>query len=147
METTVTIKYGKGYDDSWAVFKGSSGQIRDQIVDYFGYNVEEVKALTLHELVLNATASAHGTRTFQDQLGAAVAGSGEDPAKESSWSHPQSEQKEEDGNAYLLSEIAACASVADLQTLWAKNQDAFNEDGNAGPLMTAWKARGKALTA
>lgn len=69
-ELTVTIKYGKGYDESWAVFKGVPEEVKADLVDYFGLDSASVAGLTLNQLVQNVTQIAHSGATAGAQLGA-----------------------------------------------------------------------------
>lgn len=162
-ETTVTIKYGKGYEESWAVFKGSPVEVREDIIDYFGLPRESVAgAMTLHQLVTTVTQIAHGTNTAAASLGAvsiaapsttttaapaqsAPAASNEDP-----WDLAARQADKMDSarggsptENPMLQRIADCKTTDDLRKLWATNQAAFSDSG----VMDAWKARGRALKA
>ncbi|MFF3249751.1 hypothetical protein ACFYWP_01805 [Actinacidiphila glaucinigra] len=156
----VTIKYGKGYDDSWVVFEGPTSEIRAEILDYFGMDPETQRGLSLSSIVVNATNIAHGKGLIATALGATVVA--EEPAAEpakpagdpwaaassakpapSAWSGSSApaEPKAEDPNAYILSEIEKQTTVDGLKKLWAANQSFFKEPA----VMAAWKAKGKAL--
>ncbi|QAX95484.1 hypothetical protein SEA_BARTHOLOMEWSD_34 [Streptomyces phage BartholomewSD] len=157
----VTIKYGKGYDDSWVVFEGSTPEVRAEIIDYFGMDPETQRGLSLSSIVVNATNVAHGKGLIATALGATVveetntaapAKPTEDPwaaasAAQSSGPWPDSasvaEPKKEDPNAYILGEIEKQTTVDGLKKLWAANQSFFSDAG----VMAAWKAKGKALQA
>ncbi|WJN62656.1 hypothetical protein [Streptomyces phage phiScoe10] len=163
---TVTIKYGKGYEETWAVFKGSPDEIRADIVTYFGFQRDSVTELTLSELVVEATSLAHGKGNIARFLGGTIIppsehnappqtppASTEDPwaaatggQQTSAWSDAgtsQSAQPDADPNAYILGEIEKQSSVDGLKRLWAENQSFFSDDA----VMAAWKAKGKALKA
>jgi hypothetical protein len=145
---TVTIKEGKGYEASWFVFRGSSEQVKADLISFFGLDAETSAKLTTFEVTNNARQVAQGLATVAQTIGAVVidaasntaAGTpGDDP-----WAAAASEQAAPaDPNAALLSQIAAAASVADLQTLWVDNQGAFSD----ATVMQAWKDKGKSLTA
>ncbi|MFF9095661.1 hypothetical protein ACF1AX_21310 [Streptomyces sp. NPDC014802] len=157
----VTIKYGKGYDDSWVVFEGSTPEVRAEIIDYFGMDPETQRGLSLSSIVVNATNVAHGKGLIATALGATVveetntaapAKPTEDPwaaasAAQSSGPWPGSasvaEPKKEDPNAYILGEIEKQTTVDGLKKLWAGNQSFFSDAG----VMAAWKAKGKSLQA
>ncbi|QFG10700.1 hypothetical protein SEA_ANIMUS_32 [Streptomyces phage Animus] len=159
METTVTIKYGKGYDDTWAVFKGTATEIRANILEFFGMDPATQQGLSLSSVVVNATNIAHGKGLIATQLGGTVIEetSNEEPAKpagdpwaaasaaQSSGPWPGSasvtEAKAEDPNAYILGEIAKQTTVDGLKKLWAANQSFFSD----AAVMAAWKAKGKSL--
>lgn len=150
----VIIKYGKGYEESWATFDApSSADLRQQITDYFGIDSATVADLTLSELVVNVTAIAHGKATVAKALDAVVIGSHptEAPktqaevAVENPWagisetSKPQPPAPEVNP---LFAQIKGCTGPDQLRELWAKNQAAFADP----EIMAAWKARGKALS-
>ncbi|GGU41346.1 hypothetical protein GCM10010211_00380 [Streptomyces albospinus] len=141
---TVTIKYGKGYEDTWAVFRGPSEVVRKQIIDYFGFECEPVTSLTLSELVVEATSIAHGTGNIAGLLGGRIvateAPSDEDDPWAAASATPAPAAKEEP-NGWILGEIAKQTSVADLQKVWAANQSFFADP----TVMTAYKAKGRAL--
>ena len=77
---TVTIKYGKAYDDTWAVFHGTTDDVRADITRFFGIPSTSETALTLSELVINATGIAHGIGALASELGAVVLASDRDGA-------------------------------------------------------------------
>jgi hypothetical protein len=157
----VTIKYGKGYDDSWVVFEGATPEVRAEIIDYFGMDPETQVGLSLSSVVVNATNVAHGKGLIATSLGATVveetktepAKPTEDPwaaasAAQSSGPWPGSasvaestEEKADDTTAWALGEIEKKTSVTELKKFWAENQALFSNE----KIMTAWKAKGKAL--
>ncbi|WDS51748.1 hypothetical protein SEA_TRIUMPH_34 [Streptomyces phage Triumph] len=159
METSVTIKYGKGYDDTWAVFKGTATEIRANILEFFGMDPATQQGLSLSSIVVNATNLAHGKGLIATALGATVVEetTTEEPAKPttdpwaaasaqqtpSAWSGGASatESKAEEPNAYILGEIAKQTTVDGLKKLWAANQSFFSD----ASVMAAWKAKGKSL--
>ncbi|WP_436739910.1 hypothetical protein [Streptomyces sp. BBFR102] len=155
----ITIKYGKTYEDTWAVFEGGAPEVRAEIIDYFGMDPETQAGLSLSSIVVNATQIAHGKALIATSLGATVIEetSKSEPAKPagdpwaaasakqspSAWSGSASvaEAKVEDPNAYILGEIAKQATVDGLKKLWAANQSFFADPA----VMAAWKAKGKAI--
>ncbi|QDK03202.1 hypothetical protein SEA_TUANPN_31 [Streptomyces phage TuanPN] len=168
-ELSVTIKYDKGHDATWAVFRGSPDEIRSDIASYFGFQREAIAELTLSELVVHATDLAHGKGNAARFLGAAVLpsqsasaetkhapASNEDPwavagspQSQSAWANPAAQQapatepKADDPNAWIMGEIEKQTTVDGLKRLWASNQSFFADAG----VMAAWKAKGKALSA
>lgn len=149
---TVTIKYGKGYEVPWAVFKSASVEtIRADIISYFGLDHQAVAELTLNELVSNVSQVAQGIGNAAATLGAVViprtspgptttsegnpwAGIGDDESKHQEWpAHP---------HQALIDSFALAAGVKDLQAIWFKNQDAFTDEA----VQAAYKARGKELS-
>jgi len=130
---TITIKYGKGYEDSWAVFRGSADEVQQDIVRFFGFDRESVTGLNLSDLVVEATQTAQATTMVVRGLDARII---PQPAAASA-STPS------DPFSSLLEEIRQCASTDALKELWATNQAAFTDPA----VMDAWKARGRALKA
>ncbi|WP_327292427.1 hypothetical protein [Streptomyces sp. NBC_01198] len=155
---SVTIKYGKGYEETWAVFQGSPADVREDIIAYFGFERDSVAGLTLNSLVVNATQAAHGNGLIAAQLGgvvvseepsASTAKQEGDPWAQAAGAKPAGitptapQQPAADPNAWILAEIAKQTNVADLKKLWAENQAMFAD----ATVMAAWKAKGKALSA
>ncbi|USH44952.1 hypothetical protein SEA_GREENWEASEL_34 [Streptomyces phage GreenWeasel] len=155
---TVTIKYGKGYDDSWAVFKGTPGEVREDVLDYFGIDRDSATGLTLSEVVVNATQIAHGKGLIAAKLGATVIA--EEPAPPAKpqgdpWAAIGTSQPvtvadqapasspDQDKNAWVLGEIAKKTTRAELKKFWAENQSFFADPS----VMDAYKAKGKSLPA
>lgn len=141
----VTIKYGKSYEDTWAVFRGSVRQVRDLIGDYFGFESKDVTQLSLSDLVVNATNLAHGKGNIASALDAVVIPDPATAPAEDPWaaaSAAQHEQKSDTGSAWILGEIEKQTTTADLQKLWAANQSYFADPA----VMTAYKARGRSLS-
>ena len=69
---SITIKYGKGYEETWAGFTGTVPEGREDIIDYFGVDRATVTELTLSELVVNVTNLAHGKGNVAAMLGVAA---------------------------------------------------------------------------
>lgn len=153
---SVTIKYGKGYEETWAVFRGSNvDRIRAQICDYFGVDRASVSELTVSELVVNVTNLAHGKGNAAALLGATVIPSSQagkaETAKpgEDVWSDDtapgefpaESAPAEPEGPNPVIALMEATASIPELQKVWAANQSAFKD----ADVMAAYKAKGKAL--
>lgn len=144
-ETSVTIKYGKEFDKTWAVFRGNVEEIRSDLLAYFAVDAEAVAGLTLHELVVNCTKLAQGSATVAGLLGGTVIPASSSPAPGSggtAFDEPAAPaQPEAPAVNPLLAVIEAQTDVDGLKRVWAENQAAFAD----AELMAAWKARGKAL--
>lgn len=151
--TTVTIKYGKNYDDTWAVFKGAAIEVRLDIIEYFGLSPEP--EWSLNDVVLAATQAAHGLGAIVGTFGGATRS--EDGTVQTSVV-PVAESTSSSNDVWdqasstpaapttpppnpLLAQIASTTSIAELKRLWAENQSEFSDP----EIMATWKARGKAL--
>ncbi|WP_327175486.1 hypothetical protein OG599_09305 [Streptomyces sp. NBC_01335] len=143
---TVTVKSGKDYDSWWAVFRGATFEVYDDVTTFFGFDSETVTSLSLHELVGEASQLAQGSALITRQLGATAipapkpAAAGEDP-----WVAAQATDASPAASAgaatALLEQVAACRTTEELKRLWATNQAAFADQA----VMDAWKARGRAI--
>ncbi|MFI5942219.1 hypothetical protein ACIBCB_18445 [Streptomyces uncialis] len=140
---SVTIKYGQGYQDTWAVFRGTPSDVRAQVLDFFGFECQLVTNLTLSELVVEATSIAHGTGDIAGILGGRIVPpeATDREQKEDPWAQTQ-DAAPSGGSPWIVAEIERQENVADLQRLWAANQAAFAEPS----VMAAYKAKGRALT-
>ncbi len=148
---TVTIKYGAGYDEPWAVFHGRPDEIEEDLTTYFGIPSDAVQGLTLSEIVVNASALAHGLSAVASGLGATVLASqpqastspptaaAAPDAWEQASASPAPEQPAADP---ILTSIQNAQDIQSLQRVWAENRAAFTEPA----VMEAWKARGRALS-
>lgn len=150
---TVTIKYGKGYEQSWVVFHGLAEEIRDDIVSFFGMQRENVVNLTLSELVVNATSVAHGLGNLAAGLSATVVesrsmepaahmASAASVATSDAWAQAATTTPESPAAPSLFDDISRAPDVPALQRFWAENQAAFADPA----VMDAWKARGRELS-
>ncbi|MEU0739274.1 hypothetical protein [Streptomyces sp. NPDC006134] len=144
---TVTVKSGKNHDDWWAVFRGTSYEVYEDVATFFGFERESVTNLSLHELVNEASKTAQGVATFVRELGATIVPSPKPAApSEDPWAAAQAApapSHEQGPASALLEQIAACQTTDELKKLWATNQQAFADQA----VMDAWKARGRALKA
>ncbi|MEV3858495.1 hypothetical protein AB0J38_29795 [Streptomyces sp. NPDC050095] len=142
---TITIKYGKGHEDTWAVFRGTPETVRAWITEHFGFKPAMVEDLTLSELVLEATNIAHGKGNLAAYLGATVipAPQADQSQANDPWSQAEAAPAppQDSGSTWALSEIKKQASIGDLQKFWAGNQSFFADP----EVMAAYKARGREL--
>lgn len=143
---SVTIKYGKGYEETWVNFRGVLiTHVREDIIDYFGLDRASVSNLTLSELVVNVTNLAHGKGNLASMLGATVIGTVQaeaTAAADSVWGDASAQQQTAAPAANpMLAQILATTTPDELRLLWAENQSAFAD----AEVMAAWKTRGKAL--
>jgi hypothetical protein len=155
-ELSVTIKYDKGHDATWAVFRGTTGEIRADVLEFFGMDPATQAGLSLSSVVTNATQIAHGKALIATALGATIVEETTEPAKptDDPWAAASAAQPsgpwpgsasvteaKEDPNAYILGEIEKQTTVDGLKKLWAGNQSFFSDPA----VMAAWKAKGKSL--
>lgn len=152
----MTIKYGKGYEETWAGFTGRVDEVREDILDYFGISAEVTKALTMSELVVKATQVAHGKGNAAALLGAmpvsapAAAAVETAPDKADPWAGVEGADESAGvaeaapvGNPHLAA-IEKCSSVEELKLWWSSNQEAYNADAE---VKAAYSTKGKALKA
>lgn len=159
-EITVTVKYGKGYEEPWVVFKGQRHAVMSDVEAFFALDTE---GLTDHEVVVNAVKCAQGTGAIATKLGGtAISSSGasasvtgtdpwagvndKDTSAQGVWRQMDGNgvTAEADPNKWIYEAIDNALAVGALQKLWAQNQAAFDADSK---LMDAYKAKGKSLTA
>lgn len=153
-----TIKYGDGYQAPWLTFGGSNAnEVRQNIIEAYQLDRNEVDAMSLHELVIEAATIAQAAAAAVDGLGAKPTGRGGgkvlnkgggnawDKARggEAKAENAEPEKSPEELEVErLTAEIAATKDVGALKRLWAENQAVFKANEE---LMAAWKARGKSL--
>jgi hypothetical protein len=137
--TGVTIKEGKGYEESWFTFRGTPAQIKEDLIQFFGLDSASVADWTVHAVASHCKAIAHGIAVVATELGAAVIADG--PSENLPASSTPSPTEDAPAESPLLARIAATTDAESLKRLWAENQDAFKD----ATVMNAWKARGKAL--
>lgn len=157
-EVTVTIKYGKGYEETWAVFRGTVQEVREMVIDYFGITPDAITELSTHELVINVTNLAHGTGNVAAMLGgtviaapvtAAPAITGGNPWEGLEENHTDSNAMDpilppqEKPNAWLYPMIADSTTVDELRRLYATHSTILESDAD---VKAAWSARGKELS-
>ncbi|WP_327431403.1 hypothetical protein [Streptomyces sp. NBC_01236] len=142
----ITIKYGKSYEDTWAVFRGSVRQVRELVCDYFGFECKDVTTLSLSDLVVNATNLAHGKGNIASILDARIIPDeapaqtpADDPWAAASAARP--EPASDNASAWILGEIEKQTTIDALKKLWAENQSMFADPA----VMAAYKARGRAV--
>lgn len=149
---SITIKTGKGYEDSWLGFTGNPATVKATLIETFGLTDQD--DLTLYEVVANATQVAHGvTRAVTALKGTVIpsAPSGADEAQATA-GQPVSDapaEEVEDADPYVaMTKLinAENINVATLRQLYADNDALFTADTDeAKALKKTWQARGKAL--
>lgn len=160
---TVTIKYGAGYDQTWVSFSGLVDEVRDDIAAFFGLVCETETKLTVSDLVVNATTTAHAVAQVATNLGGTVIEARSQPSANTAqpaqpatsatanaagpdpWTQaaqPRDAAAASEPNP-LLGLIDKASDLRALQRLWADNQAAFADPA----MLAAWKAKGRALQA
>lgn len=151
---SITIKTGKGYDDSWLGFTGSVEQVRANIIDTFRMDHQE--DLPLFEVVANATQIAHGVVRAVSALGGTVVQphatgtlattSGSDEAQQQTGNTEPA--AEADPYEVLDKQIhSEDMTIDSLRRLYADNTELFTADTLAAKAAKkAWSARGRALS-
>ncbi len=146
---SITIKTGKGYEDTWLGFTGTVSSVQMDIIEAFGLADQE--GLTLYEIVANATQVAHGvTRAVTALKGTVIpsAPSGADEAQQTT-QEAADVTPQEDVDPYVeMTRLinAENITVATLRQLYADNDALFTADTDeAKALKKAWQARGRDL--
>lgn len=108
-----TLKHGKGYDDSWAVFRGDAQTIRKNAMEFYGVTEDQVTGLDPAEVLeaIRLSVQGSGLNTTPTQA-----------PKEKPEGIPQVET-----DKTLLQRVESAATVADIDALWVANKDAFND--------------------
>lgn len=146
-ELSVTFKYGKGYEETWAVFKGKAEDLRYQVLAYFGMEPGEYEGLPLHDVVLQATRIAHADRTVMSALGANVVTKSDAPAEstpeaaQEASSEAKGEPEGPTPEEALVARLEAAETIDALKRLWAENKALFADEA----VKAAYKKRGVAL--
>jgi len=164
LATSLTLKYPetKRYEGApWVVFKGSVGQIKDQVVAYFGYDQNQIAGMTMHEITLLANQSIRSAGALAINLGARPISQDDE---QQSWGNPQGAPEgavkgnavweqvgstppaaapAENPHAGLIGLLKEAATIDDLKRLWVTNKPAFED----AEVAAAYKARGQALKA
>ncbi len=139
---SLTLKSGKGYDDSWFVIRAkTTNEMKRRIISAFDMKTDDdtdPMELSLVELMNNAQVEFRALSSVQSAFpGARVI------SDQRSNSRPAQEETPADPDAPLLAEIEATTTVADLQKIWAR------ETSQNRPLndktKAAWKAKGQEL--
>lgn len=135
-EVSVTLKAGKGFDDTWVVLRGGSvEEVRGLMTDWFGVPSEQHAGLTPSEVEKIVTRANHGTSAIINTTGGTPIAEVEDLPQEET-------PAKADPVEILLERVEAVTTVADLKLLWAEHKEHFSDDR----LKKAYSAKGKALT-
>lgn len=149
---SVTIKQdepGGKFNDakspgSWIVFHGTPAKIAEQIKEVFDLPIDGVP---LYELTQQATELFKATSNVRQGLGIKTVGKTTGAAPEASQvaaEAPATQAAAPAAEDPLLAALKGAQSRAELKTLRAENQAAFNENPE---YLATWKSRGKELPA
>ena len=153
--SSITIKNGKGYEESWFVCSDDKAPIRGQLIEHFGLNPEDCEGLTTHDIAVNCTKMAQSISYVAKTLGGTIVSSrATTPDEAQQPSGPTAAEvfaAAKRGEALpdeptvdpVLARIEAATAGADLKALYAEMQVAGTPI--VGDALAAWKARGKAL--
>lgn len=133
-ELTWTLKQSKSYEASWAVFKGAPEDVKNDMIQSYGLNAEELKDATTFEVAALAEQVMQGLGNVKETLGARVLNAGPDSAPAYYQTEvPQSEAKadpEPDPHASIHADISDASTKEALRAVWARNKEAFNDDSS-----------------
>lgn len=155
------MKFGKGYEAPWLVFRGADVDgIKAKIAASFGMESASVAELTLADVISNASKDAVTVYSVSSSMGGTVIGktaaskTEAKPAEAKAGSHPETSPAWEPPTETaapeaevanpLLARIEDQTTVSALQKLWGANKATFDADA---ALMDAYKVKGKALQA
>jgi hypothetical protein len=150
---TVVLKYDKDYAAPWATFRGDQDEVRRGILAFVGLDEEDAEGLSLADVVLNASQHVKALGTTGRSLGATVVrppAAGTLAACDDVWDQvgraapPAKAEKPAEPSPVelMLKRIESTGDISGLQRLWAENRNLFDENGD---LLSAWKARGRAI--
>ena len=153
-DLTLTIKYGKGYEDSWIVLRGATpNELRALAIEYFGVDGNQYEGLSLHEVTVNLTNIAHGNTAVATNLGGTVVptnGTGEAPQEDAqptvrgSAAFDAAGDSDADPYQPIADLFMDAESIPALKKLYAKHKSAYEA---SEAVRDAYKARGKELKA
>lgn len=146
----VTLKGGKGYEDSWVNIGASNvGELRRSVAAFFGWREDELDGLSPAQIAFNATQEWHA----MNNVGRAFDGARATRSGSSARDRAYAEAAKQDPKDVLLAQIEAQETVLSLKRLYGENKATFEDkdnDGNptaaAAELTAAYKAKGKALS-
>ena len=121
---SVTVKHGKGYEDSWEVFSGSPAEIREDMLSFYGIDAGDVSMLTTHELVAVISAQVHSEDVgdiFARLSGEAAPQTAVKVSDELTKARPVVEPQDE-----LIAAIQDAKTNEELDALWEPNKHLFD---------------------
>lgn len=129
-ELSATLKYGKGYEDSWLVIRAdNAADLKKAIEEATGLSGE---GLSVVDLIHNAASHVHQVSKMGTALGATVIA--ETPAEPAAPAQAQAQAVAPAAPApqaqgpSLEDQIASAKSASELSDLFLKNKAAFTGD-------------------
>ena len=129
-ELSATLKYGKGYEDSWLVIRAdNASDLKKAIEEATGLSGE---GLSVVDLIHNAASHVHQVSKMGTALGATVIA--EKPAEPAAPAQAQEQAAAPAAPApqaqapSLEDQIASAKSASELSDLFLKNKAAFTGD-------------------
>jgi hypothetical protein len=153
-----SFKSGQQYKERITRFSGSVERVVEDVVKFFRLDPAQVAGLSPHEVMVLADQIAQANLTVARELGGTPVAESESASNDSAtdpWAAAESGQASApaeaekpavpvDPKVAIFAGIEASTSRAELQRLWAENQELFNANTD---LMDAYKAKGKGLPA
>lgn len=124
-----TIKYGRDYDHPWDTFAGTVDQRREQVAEAFGLtpDTDDARSKTLAELTIEAHIVATRLRHVAVTIGAKPVTTIKQPKGAPVAQEPEVGQPE-DQTEDVASLIKNATTEDQLNDIWAKHKDKFNDE-------------------
>lgn len=136
---TVTLKYGKGFEDPWLVIRGGTAEeAKRRVVDAVG--LEGAEGLTLAEVIVNAKNVVQGANAVASTLGGTAIPRSAPKVEEQA---PSAQATAEDKGADLLEQIEKLGTKKEGQQFYLSNRSAIDADAT---VMSAMKDKMKKLS-
>ena len=132
---TVTLKYGKGFEDPWLVIRGGTAEdTKRRVIDAVG--LEGAEDLTLAEVIVNAKSVVQGASAVATQLGGtAIPSRSSGPAEQAPAAAPEPEPAKSEGPT-LIEQIDKLGSKREGQQFYLANRSAIDADPTAKAAIT-----------
>lgn len=130
---TVTLKYGKGFEDPWLVIRGGTAEeTKRRVVEAVG--LEGAEGLTLAEVIVNAKSVVQGASAVATQLGGtAIPSRSSGPAEQAPAAAPEPAKSE---GPTLVEQIDRLGSKREGQQFYLANRSAIDADSTAKSAIT-----------
>ena len=141
--STLTIKFGKGYEDPWFVASGNPATIRRQLLEFAG--LEDDPDKTLQRLGIEVASETQAMWAARSKAGGQrlPAAASKAPTDDTPVEAAEPAKPAEDPNQFIFDALADADTTEDLVRVFAKNKDAFTKSAD---LQGAFLARKNILT-